>query len=39
MTDDLDTGGDPVVRAFSQLGIPVVTGERDLTPGAAHAGR
>ncbi|HEX6525122.1 MAG TPA: LacI family DNA-binding transcriptional regulator [Streptosporangiaceae bacterium] len=29
---------DPVVRAFSQLGIPVVTGERDLTPGADHAG-
>jgi DNA-binding LacI/PurR family transcriptional regulator len=31
--------GDPVVRAFSQLGIPVVTCERDLTPGASHAGR
>ncbi len=31
--------GDPVVRAFSQLGIPVVTCERDLTPGAEHAGR
>ena len=31
--------GDPVVRAFAQLGIPVVTCERDLTPGAEHAGR
>jgi DNA-binding LacI/PurR family transcriptional regulator len=31
--------GDPVVRAFSRLGIPVVTCERDLTPGAQHAGR
>jgi DNA-binding LacI/PurR family transcriptional regulator len=31
--------GDPVVRAFSGLGIPVVTCERDLTPGAEHAGR
>jgi DNA-binding LacI/PurR family transcriptional regulator len=31
--------GDPVVRAFTELGIPVVTGERDLTPGAGHAGR
>lgn len=31
--------GDPVVRAFSGLGIPVVTCERDLTPGAQHAGR
>jgi len=30
--------GDPVVRALAGLGIPVVTGERDLTPGAAHAG-
>lgn len=30
--------GDPVVRALSGLGIPVVTCERDLTPGAAHAG-
>jgi DNA-binding LacI/PurR family transcriptional regulator len=30
--------GDPVVRAFSQLGVPVVTCERDLTPGAEHAG-
>jgi len=30
--------GDPVVKALSGLGIPVVTGERDLTPGAAHAG-
>jgi DNA-binding LacI/PurR family transcriptional regulator len=30
--------GDPVVRSLSGLGIPVVTGERDLTPGAAHAG-
>jgi len=30
---------DPLVRAFSQLGIPVVTCERDLTPGADHAGR
>jgi DNA-binding LacI/PurR family transcriptional regulator len=30
--------GDPLVRAFSQLGIPVVTCERDLTPGADHAG-
>lgn len=31
--------GDPLVRAFSRLGIPVVTVERDLTPGASHAGR
>jgi DNA-binding LacI/PurR family transcriptional regulator len=31
--------GDPVVRAFAQLGIPVVTCEKDLTPGAKHAGR
>lgn len=31
--------GDPVVKAFSQLGIPVVTCERDLSPGASHAGR
>jgi DNA-binding LacI/PurR family transcriptional regulator len=31
--------GDPTIRAFSQLGIPVVTGERDLTPGASHDGR
>lgn len=31
--------GDPVVRAFAQLGIPVVTCERDLTPGVTHAGR
>jgi DNA-binding LacI/PurR family transcriptional regulator len=31
--------GDPVIKAFSQLGIPVVTCERDLTPGADHAGR
>lgn len=31
--------GDPVVGAFSQLGLPVVTCERDLTPGAEHAGR
>jgi DNA-binding LacI/PurR family transcriptional regulator len=31
--------GDPVVRAFSRLGIPVVTCERDLTPGAEHTGR
>lgn len=31
--------GDPVVRAFSQLGVPVVTCERDLTPGAEHTGR
>jgi DNA-binding LacI/PurR family transcriptional regulator len=30
--------GDPVVRALSSLGIPVVTCERDLTPGASHAG-
>jgi DNA-binding LacI/PurR family transcriptional regulator len=30
---------DPVVRAFSQLSVPVVTCERDLTPGANHAGR
>jgi DNA-binding LacI/PurR family transcriptional regulator len=30
--------GDPVVRALSGLGIPVVTCEPDLTPGAAHAG-
>ena len=29
---------DPVVRALSGLGIPVVTCEPDLTPGAAHAG-
>lgn len=29
---------DPVVRAFGQLDVPVVTCERDLTPGAAHAG-
>lgn len=32
------TAGDPVVLALSGLGIPVVTGEPDLTPGAAHAG-
>jgi DNA-binding LacI/PurR family transcriptional regulator len=31
--------GDPLVREFSRLGIPVVTCERDLTPGADHAGR
>jgi DNA-binding LacI/PurR family transcriptional regulator len=31
--------GDPVVRAFSRLAIPVVTCERDLTPGVRHAGR
>lgn len=31
--------GDPLVQAFSQLGIPVVTCERDLTPGADHPGR
>ena len=30
--------GDPVVRALSGLGIPVVTCEPDLTPGASHAG-
>jgi DNA-binding LacI/PurR family transcriptional regulator len=30
--------GDPAVPAFSALGIPVVTCEQDLTPGAAHAG-
>jgi DNA-binding LacI/PurR family transcriptional regulator len=30
--------GDLVVRALSGLGIPVVTCEPDLTPGAAHAG-
>jgi DNA-binding LacI/PurR family transcriptional regulator len=32
------TADDPVVRALSGLGIPVVTCEPDLTQGAAHAG-
>lgn len=31
--------GDPLVRAFSQAGLPVVTCDGDLTPGADHAGR
>lgn len=33
------TLGDPTLEALAGLGVPVVTCERDLTPGAAHAGR
>lgn len=31
--------GDPMLAKLAQLGVPVVTCERDVTPGAAHAGR
>lgn len=31
--------GDPTLRRLTDLGLPVVTCERDLTPGARHAGR
>lgn len=31
--------GDPALRRFAELGLTVVTCERDLTPGARHAGR
>jgi DNA-binding LacI/PurR family transcriptional regulator len=31
--------GDPVLARLTALGVPVVTCERDLTPGAEHAGR
>jgi DNA-binding LacI/PurR family transcriptional regulator len=31
--------GDRMLAALSSLGVPVVTVERDLTPGADHAGR
>src|SRR3712207_8246416 len=31
--------GDPVLEHLTGLGVPLVTCERDLTPGAVHAGR
>jgi DNA-binding LacI/PurR family transcriptional regulator len=31
--------GDPMLQALTGLGVPIVTCERDLTPGARHAGR
>lgn len=31
--------GDPMLARFAELGLPVVTCERDLTPGVEHAGR
>ncbi|PZG19296.1 LacI family DNA-binding transcriptional regulator [Nonomuraea aridisoli] len=31
--------GDPMLQTLTGLGVPVVTCERDLTPGARHAGR
>lgn len=33
------TAGDPMLARLARLGVPLVTCERDLSPGAAHAGR